>query len=358
MNSRSSIQKIYIRSGYLGDLLVCLPYIIFDITKNQIPIENIGFIILQKKKISKTKIQLETYNTIKLIFGDSHPFSNKTKVIQNFSIDGLLKARKDYKSIFKYPQYEYLPFTKESKFKLKIKKILFKILGINCNVSDTNLKYDFNKNEYNHFFKNEFDFETGKYLLQNSSEFLGVCQLDSLKHEKYILVYPNAQLDLKKWPIDNYIEIISYFSNILKFKVYLIGGQSDMNYNNIVLGSLNLIDNSSVVNLAGKLSIRENIELAKNATLFIGNDGGPMHMAAIFGTPIIAIFSFREEIGIWDPVLSSSYILIRGNVGCKICNLSFCTNNCCITKVKTHHIIDAYSCIINKDKKYKSNWVI
>ena len=358
--NKSGIEKVYIRSGFIGDLLVCLPYIIFDITQQKIPIENVGFIILQTNKISKSKIQLVVYNSIKSIFGDNHPFSEKTIIIQNYSIYGLLKAKKKFSTIFKKPVYEYLPFSKESKFNISIKKHLFKILGLKLIIKNiqTKVENEFNKNEYKHLFLNENDFKIGVSLLQSTPQFLGECKSIIVNDEKYILVYPNSQLELKKWPIENYIEVISYFVGFLKLKVYLIGGMFDYDYNNLVIESLHMKDTTRVINLAGKLSIRDNIELAKNASLFIGNDGGPMHMAAIFGTPIISIFSYKDELGIWDPVLSRSYILLRGNVDCKICNFSYCENNMCITKVKPSHVIDAFNCINNDDKKYSSNWII
>lgn len=44
------------------------------------------------------------------------------------------------------------------------------------------------------------------------------------------------------------------------------------------------------VDLAGKTSLRGMAALLERATLFVGNDSGPMHLAAAVGTPVVAVF--------------------------------------------------------------------
>jgi L-asparaginase/Glu-tRNA(Gln) amidotransferase subunit D len=45
-----------------------------------------------------------------------------------------------------------------------------------------------------------------------------------------------------------------------------------------------------IVNLSGRLGIRQLGALIKRCQLYISNDTGPMHIAAILNTPLIAIF--------------------------------------------------------------------
>lgn len=46
----------------------------------------------------------------------------------------------------------------------------------------------------------------------------------------------------------------------------------------------------SVINLAGKTSIRELMAFIQACHLFLTNDSGPMHMASALGTPLLALF--------------------------------------------------------------------
>lgn len=58
----------------------------------------------------------------------------------------------------------------------------------------------------------------------------------------------------------------------------------------------------------GKLA--ELKQLLASASLFIGNDSGPAHMAAAFGLPVIVIFSASDP-EIWAPWRTQSEVLIR-----------------------------------------------
>jgi heptosyltransferase III len=50
--------------------------------------------------------------------------------------------------------------------------------------------------------------------------------------------------------------------------------------------------------------------LLASASIFIGNDSGPAHMAAAFGLPVVAIFSASDP-EIWAPWRTQSEVLIR-----------------------------------------------
>ena len=57
-------------------------------------------------------------------------------------------------------------------------------------------------------------------------------------------------------------------------------------------------------------SLFELKNLLASATLFVGNDSGPAHMAAAFGTPSIVIFSDSDP-GIWAPWRTPSETFVR-----------------------------------------------
>ena len=52
-----------------------------------------------------------------------------------------------------------------------------------------------------------------------------------------------------------------------------------------------------VLNLCGKLSVRQSAAVLSFATLFIGHDSGPMHLAAAVNIPCVAIFSRHAQPG-------------------------------------------------------------
>ena len=56
------------------------------------------------------------------------------------------------------------------------------------------------------------------------------------------------------------------------------------------------------INLCGKTSPRLSAALLERATLFLGHDSGPMHLAAAAGVRCVAIFSARCPPGQWFPI--------------------------------------------------------
>jgi heptosyltransferase III len=57
-------------------------------------------------------------------------------------------------------------------------------------------------------------------------------------------------------------------------------------------------------------SLSELKSLLASASIFIGNDSGPAHMAAAFGLPVVVIFSASDP-EIWAPWRTQSEVLIR-----------------------------------------------
>jgi heptosyltransferase-2 len=59
-------------------------------------------------------------------------------------------------------------------------------------------------------------------------------------------------------------------------------------------------DSGRAVNVVGRTSIAETAALLAQCDLFVGNDSGPMHIAAAVGTPVVAVFG-PSNIGAWGP---------------------------------------------------------
>jgi ADP-heptose:LPS heptosyltransferase len=55
------------------------------------------------------------------------------------------------------------------------------------------------------------------------------------------------------------------------------------------------------LNLCGKCSPRVSASVLEHAALFVGHDSGPMHLAAVVGAPVVAIFSWHNPPGQWFP---------------------------------------------------------
>jgi ADP-heptose:LPS heptosyltransferase len=150
-----------------------------------------------------------------------------------------------------------------------------------------------------------------------------------------------------RWPGDNFAEVIKAIARENPSFKFVITGSADENE---LAGKI--IDKSGIKasNLAGKLSIRELAVLLKRCDLYITNDTGSMHIAAIMNTPLVAIFGpgyFKR----YDPrnIYPQAEVLCK-EVDCSPCNKSFCGSMKCLEFISTVEVVLAAKRLLNRKK--------
>lgn len=95
-----------------------------------------------------------------------------------------------------------------------------------------------------------------------------------------------------------------------------------------------------VINLAGRLTLRQTIIILARCRLFIGNDSGLMHIAAALAVPLVAIFGPTEP-GKTAP-LSKTHRLLHRGADCAPCRHRECpTDHRCMSAVGIDHVLAA-----------------
>lgn len=102
--------------------------------------------------------------------------------------------------------------------------------------------------------------------------------------DPFIVVHPWTSNPLKRWPAARYQELVRVMSQCLP--VVLIGGPEER----VLVPHVLAADHPRVVNLVGRVSLRQLAALLRRATLLVSNDSGPVHLAAAVGTPTVALF--------------------------------------------------------------------
>ena len=102
------------------------------------------------------------------------------------------------------------------------------------------------------------------------------------KSSPYYVVVPGARWITKQWPLEYFIELIQKINK----KAIIIGGkQEEKIAERIHLGTKEL-----TLNLSGKTSLQDLISIIKQAQFVVGNDTGPIHIAAALKIPVYSIF--------------------------------------------------------------------
>ncbi len=154
---------------------------------------------------------------------------------------------------------------------------------------------------------------------------------------------PGMELTVKRWPMNQYREIVRRLVHERNAQVVLIGGADDIALNATLLDGLD-VPERSVLNLAGKTDFGGSAALLERCALFIGNDSSPMHLAAAVGIPVVAIFgpTSPQEYGPY-PLDDPSHIALWRNTIGKPCFFlgKMHANDGCMSSVTVDEVWDA-----------------
>lgn len=90
----------------------------------------------------------------------------------------------------------------------------------------------------------------------------------------------------KRWATERFAEVASGLVERYRAHVLLIGGKDDLALAEQT--AARLPQNATV--LAGRAPLKVTAALIEQSAIFIGNDSGPLHIAAAVGTPAVGIF--------------------------------------------------------------------
>jgi heptosyltransferase II len=130
------------------------------------------------------------------------------------------------------------------------------------------------------------------------------------------VIAPGSVWNTKKYPAENFEEIISYLIK-KDFFVLLIGSEKEKN----LCEKISLKFNGSVVSAAGIFSLIETVELLKKARILISNDSAPTHLGMCADIPVLTIYcSTVPEFGFYPYNKRSQYVSYD-NLSCKPCGI-------------------------------------
>lgn len=113
--------------------------------------------------------------------------------------------------------------------------------------------------------------------------------------QKWIGIAPFAAYESKMYPLDLMKEVIEKLSE--NNKVLLFGGGKDE------IDILNSLENKykSVINLAGKLTFNEELDVISNLDVMLSMDSGNAHLAAMLGKKVITIWGVTHPFAGFAP---------------------------------------------------------
>ena len=153
----------------------------------------------------------------------------------------------------------------------------------------------------------------------------------------YLVFCGGGKAPTQRWPLDRHGAVLERLAHETGVAVVGVGAPADVEeYGREITAKVSGRGLVSFAPALGELS-----ELLRFATAYIGNDTGPMHLAAAVGCPVIAIMSARNKPGQWDPDVKPR-LLIRQRTECEGCWLEHCPeeNHRCMTAITVNSVLE------------------
>ena len=151
----------------------------------------------------------------------------------------------------------------------------------------------------------------------------------------------------KRWYPKRFAKVAIELSK--KFDIIIFGGPAEVNMANDIEDMIKKDGIKNITNLAGKTSIAKLISFIAGLDLFITGDSGPMHIAAAYKVPTVAIFgpTKHKETCQWKNPKS---LIVRKELECSPCMKRTCPirTHECMKEITAEDVLEAVEKIMLK----------
>jgi len=161
-----------------------------------------------------------------------------------------------------------------------------------------------------------------------------------------VAIHVGAATPSKLWREESFEVLIHELHAQTQAEILVMGGESDLAFAHEVTDGLEC----PVINLVGKLTLRQTAALLKECHLFIGCDSGVTHLAAATGVPVLSLFSAANEVGIWKPVGEKVTVLTR-TPDCSPCKAHECQRRdgyFCMADIRPEEVVEEAKRMLGK----------
>ena len=162
------------------------------------------------------------------------------------------------------------------------------------------------------------------------------CSRHGLGVEDFIVcIHPGAGYLSKRWLPKKWAQAIDRLSQEFKAKIIIVGAKGEK----VLLNNIKEVAGAGIIDAVGETSLGELAALLKRASLFIGTDSGPGHIASAVGVPSVILYSGTNDSKQWMP-LSEKTVIIQKDIPCRGCERLKCANNICMDLITVDEVME------------------
>jgi len=169
---------------------------------------------------------------------------------------------------------------------------------------------------------------------------------------EYVVIAPSARWITKIWPAEHFASLIRK----INLPCVITGGKGDREIAQKIMEGIKTVNTSfshrkgvlqyaptNIINLTGKTDLKELVALIEGATAVVSNDSGPMHIAAAFNKPLVALFGPTDpaKTGPYGWQKNENFRVVRSGVPCSPCFKKKCGNFRCMENISVDDVYEA-----------------
>ena len=148
-----------------------------------------------------------------------------------------------------------------------------------------------------------------------------------------VAILPGTRWETKQWPATHFAALVRGLAGF-GVRAVVLGGNEDRRAGVAIRSAAG----KAVTDLTGRTSIAQSAAVLQRCSLAVGNDSGPMHLAAALGVPVVALF------GPTDPVRTGPYgtghTVIQAPIPCRNCRRRRC-GIACMARIAPERVLEA-----------------
>lgn len=162
---------------------------------------------------------------------------------------------------------------------------------------------------------------------------------------RYVIISPGTSVrrKVKQWEEEKFAEVIVSLKERYDLNPVLVGGKDNEELNEKIAGIAKEKYNGEdldMLNLTGKVGLKDLCSFMKHASLFVGIDSGIMHLASSMDMPVVGIFGPSDPFYV-GPQNDRSIVVREEDLGCAPCYLKGCDDKACMKEVGVDKVLDA-----------------
>jgi len=176
--------------------------------------------------------------------------------------------------------------------------------------------------------------------------------LGSSLQGNYVIISPGTSVRrrVKEWEGEKFAELIILLKANYDLTPVLVGGKENRELSNEIVNIVKERDNGEnidIVDLTGKIKLRDLCFFIRKASLFVGIDSGVMHLASSMDVPVVGIFGPSDPFYV-GPQNKQSLVVRQEEMSCIPCYLKGCKERTCMKELDVTKVLHACEHVLNQ----------